>query len=37
MENMKTAYTRKGKLKEALNLEWYMKNHGKRKQEENRG
>jgi hypothetical protein len=31
-----TAYTRKGRLREALDLEWYMKNYGKRKQEENR-
>jgi hypothetical protein len=30
MENMKTAYTRKGKLKEALNLEWYLKTRKKK-------
>jgi hypothetical protein len=33
---MKTTYTRKGRLREALDLEWYLKNYGKRRQEENR-
>jgi hypothetical protein len=37
VENVKTtAYRRKGRLREALDLEWYMKNYGKRKREENR-
>jgi hypothetical protein len=36
MENMKTTYTRKGRLREALDLEWYLKNYEKRRQEENR-
>jgi hypothetical protein len=30
MENMKTAYTRKGRLREALDLEWYLKTKKKK-------